>query len=82
MRSCWQSCAKVDGTLSVGLGERCQQCPGPLEVGSVESFGEPTIDRGQEIVGFGILALTLPQTAQAHGGTQLKGLRLLVTGNM
>ena len=38
-----------------------QQRPGLLEVSSVKALGEPAVDRRQERVGLGPLALVLPQ---------------------
>ena len=40
--------------------------------GSVKTLSEPTIDRCQEVSGFGT-PLLLPQACQAHGGAQLQG---------
>jgi hypothetical protein len=41
-----------------------------LEVGGVKAFGEPDVDRRQQLVCFGPLALLLPQAAQAGGRPQ------------
>src|SRR5947199_10446884 len=51
-----------------------------LQILGVEAFGEPVVDRGQEVIGVLALALALPQTCQAHRGAQLPGLRLLAAG--
>src|SRR5215813_4421709 len=47
----------------VALRQRVQQCPGLLQVGGVKALGEPPVDRGQQLVGRGALALLLPQAA-------------------
>src|SRR5262245_28555968 len=64
---------------------RCQllqQRLGLLEVSRVKALGEPAIDRCQQLVGLGALALMLPQASEAHGGAQLQRLRLLTTGDV
>ena len=48
-----------------------EQRLGLLEVRRVKSLGELAIDLGQELAGFGTLALLLPQPTQAGGGPQL-----------
>jgi hypothetical protein len=53
-----------------------------LEVGRVKALGEPAIDRCQQRVGFGVLALLLPQSRQAHGGPQFQRFRLLAAGHV
>ena len=42
-----------------------------LQVGRVKALGEPAVDRGEQIVGFGALVLLLPEPTQAHGRPQL-----------
>jgi hypothetical protein len=44
-----------------------QQRFGLLEVGRVKPFGEPIIDRGEQLPRFSALTLLLPQATQAHG---------------
>ena len=48
-------------SASVALCQCLQQCLGILEVGRVEPFGEPAVDRGQQGTRFGPLALLLPE---------------------
>ena len=55
-------------TESVCSPQRLQQRPGILQVGSVEAFGEPVVERRQKRPGLGSLALLLPEARQAHGG--------------
>src|SRR5437867_695048 len=57
--------------------QRIEQCPGLLEVKGVEPFGEPAVDLGQELTGFGALVLLLPQPTQAQRRPQLPRLGLL-----
>src|SRR5882724_958081 len=58
-----------------------EQCFGLLQVGRVKALREPAVDRRQECARLGPLALLLPQAAQAHGGAQLQGFRLLLASN-
>src|SRR5690606_38047311 len=48
-----------------------------LQVGGVKAFGEPAVDRRQQLVSFGPPALPLPQAAQAGGRPQGEHTRLL-----
>jgi len=48
-----------------------------LQVGGVKAFGEPVVDRRQQLTAFITLALLLPEASQAHSGPQLERLRLL-----
>ena len=59
-----------------------QQRLGLLEVSGVKALGEPAVDRGQQLVGLGALALVLPQAAQTHRRPQLQRFRLLAAGNV
>src|SRR5215217_7608503 len=54
---------------------------GLLEVGRVKALREPAIDRCQQLAGFGLLPLLLPEATQAHGGPQLQGFGLLAAGD-
>jgi hypothetical protein len=53
-----------------------------LQILGVKPFGEPTVDLSQELARFFLLALALPQAAQAHHRSQLQRLRLLLAGNV
>ncbi len=59
-----------------------EQCLGLLEVRRVKPLGEPAIDRGQEVSGCGLLALRLPQAAQAHRRPHLQRPGLLAAGDI
>ena len=48
-------------SAGVELCQRLQQGLGLLEVGGVKPLGEPAIDRREQLVGLGALALGLPQ---------------------
>jgi hypothetical protein len=63
------------------LGERLEQDPGLLQVGSLKPLREPVIDLGQQRMGGLPLALLLPQTRQAHSSPQLQGFGLLAAGH-
>src|SRR5262245_56988799 len=54
-----------------------QQRLGVLQVGGVEAFGEPVVERGEERAGLVASALVAEQARQAGGGPQLEPLRLL-----
>src|SRR3989442_15167612 len=64
------------------LRQLVEQRLGLLEVRGVKALGEPVIDRRQQVVGLGPLALLLPQAAQARRRPQFQRLRLLVAGNL
>jgi hypothetical protein len=54
-----------------------KQCLGVLQVRGVKTLGEPTVDRGQQLVRIGAPALLLPQPTEAHRRPQLQRLGLL-----
>jgi hypothetical protein len=51
--------------------QRLQQRLRLLQVSGVKAFGEPVVDRGQEVMGFLAFALLLPQASEAGSGPQL-----------
>src|SRR6266571_5069975 len=53
-----------------------------LQVFGVKAFGEPVVNLGQQLPGFFLLALLLPQPAQTHHRAQLQGLGTLAAGNL
>jgi hypothetical protein len=54
--------------------ESLQKLCGLLEVGRVKAFGEPAIDRGQQLPGCLARALVLSQPTQAQRGPKLEHL--------
>ena len=62
--------------------ESLEQRPGFLQVGGVEAFGEPAVDRRQQCAGVVPLALALPEATEARRGPQLPGFGLLVASNV
>src|SRR5215813_15018567 len=62
--------------------ELLQQRFGFLQVYGVQPLAEPGIDLWQELACGIMLPLLLPEATQAHGGSQLQGLRLLLTSNL
>src|SRR5712671_151107 len=48
-----------------------------VKIGGVETLGEPAIDRGEEIAGFGPPALLAPQSGEAGGSAQFQRFCLL-----
>src|SRR5215831_4311556 len=67
-------------STGVALRQRVQQCLHILQVSRIKSFGEPAVDRREQLVGLTAFALLLPQPAQARGGAQFPRLGLLVAG--
>ena len=67
-------------STGVALRQRVQQCLRIFQVRRIKAFGEPPVDRCQEVMGFLALALLLPETRQAGGGPQLPGFGSLVAG--
>jgi len=53
-----------------------------LQVFCVKPLSEPAVDLGQQLPGFVLLALFLPQPTQTHHRSQLQRLRLLLAGNL
>src|SRR5437870_4194248 len=45
-----------------------------FEIGRVEAFGEPAVDRGEKIAGFGVTALVAAEPGEARGGAQFPEL--------
>jgi hypothetical protein len=64
----------------VSRGELLEQRLGFLQDRRVEPFGEPSVDRREEIARFGVFALVAPQTGEADGGAQLPQPRTLLLG--
>ncbi len=62
------------------LRQFVEQRFGILQIGGVEALGEPAVDRGEQRVRLGGLALVAPQPGEAGGGAQFPRLRLLRTG--
>jgi hypothetical protein len=79
MRHDCSSASSQEPTFS---GEFREQRFGLFEVGGVEAFGEPAVDRRQEIMGLGEFALVSPQPGEARRGAQLQGFRLLTPGGI
>ncbi len=53
-----------------------------FQVARGEAFGEPGVERGQQITGGGALALALPELREAGGGAQLERLGLLASRDL
>src|SRR5262245_50682562 len=63
------------------LSQRLKQRLGLLEIGRVKALVEPAVDRRQQCMRLGPLALLLPQARQTRRRPQLPRLGLLATGN-
>src|SRR6516165_317880 len=48
------------------------------QIGSVETFGEPAVDRREEGARFGAAVLVAAEPGEAHGGAQFPELGLLL----
>ena len=55
------------GEKQTPMSQVLQQRPGFLEVGGIEAFAEPAVDRCEQLPRFGVFALLLPQETEAHG---------------
>jgi hypothetical protein len=55
-------------STGVALRQRLHQRLRLLQVGGVKALREPAVDRRQQRVGLGLLALLLPEATEAHGG--------------
>ena len=62
--------------------ELLQQRFGLLQVRRVEAPREPTIDRGEKIVGFDALALITPKVSESGSGTQFPAPRTLLSSDL
>ena len=51
-----------------------------LQIGSFEAFGEPAVDRREQVVGFPPLAPTGPKPGKIAGGSKLEDARRSVAG--
>src|SRR5262249_4247170 len=52
-----------------------------FQVGGVEAFGEPAVDRREKIAGFGAAALVAAEPGEAWGAAQFPELGPLLRGN-
>ena len=66
--------------ISAGSRQFVEQRLCLFEIGRVEAFGEPAVDRREEIAGFGAPALVAPEPGEARGGAQFPELGLLLLG--
>ena len=53
-----------------------------IELRRVKAFGEPVVDRGEQVMGFGCLALLLPETGETRCRAEFEGFGFLATGNV
>jgi hypothetical protein len=68
-------------SLACSRPQLIQQGFGLFEVERVEAFGEPAVDRSEQIAGLIQFALITPEPRHAHCGAEFPGFRLLLTGN-
>jgi len=64
-----------------GAPELIEQRLRLFEVGRVEAFGEPVIDRRQKVASFRMAPLVAPQAAEARSDAQFPHLGLLLPGD-
>ena len=67
--------------LTTGSSQLVEQRLRLFQIGGVEAFGEPAVDRREEIAGFGAAALVAAEPGEAHGGAQFPELGLLLLGD-
>jgi len=48
-----------------------EQHPGLLQIKRVKTLGEPPVDGGEQITGFGVFASVAPEARKACGSTKL-----------
>jgi hypothetical protein len=66
------------------IGNSCQFVEQRLclsQIGRGEAFGEPAVDRREQVAGFGAAALVAAEPGEAHGGAQLPELGPLLLGD-
>src|SRR4029077_2169609 len=63
------------------LTKRVQQRLRLFKIGRVETFGEPTVDRREEVAGFPVATLIAAESCKAHRGAQFPHLGLLLSGD-
>ena len=76
---------RVGGNLQFPLGLHCsrqlvEQRLSLFQVDGVEAFGEPAIDRREQVARFGVAALVTAEPGEARGGTQFPKLGLTDRG--
>jgi hypothetical protein len=52
-----------------------------LQVLGVKAFGEPVVNLGEQLAGFGLLVLLLPQPGEADSGAEFPGRGALRPGD-
>jgi hypothetical protein len=65
--------------LTTGSSQLVEQRLCFFEIGSVEAFGEPAIDRREKVAGRGVAALVAAEPGEARGGAQLEPAGFLLT---
>src|SRR6266849_7960084 len=92
VRTRWASCPKASSRAAAPatglcsawavrtLAQLVEQRLRALEVLCVETLGEPAVDRGENVMGFGAAALITAEPGEAHCGAQFPELRLLLLG--
>ena len=67
-------------STGVALRQRVQQRLRLLQVSGVKALGEPAVDWREEVMGFLVFALLLPETSETGRGAEFPGFCLLRTG--
>jgi hypothetical protein len=52
-----------------------------FQIGRAEALGEPAVDRGEEVTGFGVAPLVAAEPGEARGGAQFPELGALLLGD-
>jgi len=66
----------------VALRDPIEQRFGVFKVRRIKPLGKPVVDLCQQLVGFGLLALLLPQASEAGSSAKLPRFRFLLAGNL
>src|SRR6516165_11037662 len=64
-----------------GAPELVEQRLCVFEIGGVEAFGKPAVDRGEQLACFMVATLVAAEPGEAHGGAQFPELGLLLPGD-
>ena len=64
--------------LATGSRQFVEQRLRLFQIGRVEAFGEPAVDRREKVAGFGVAALVAAEPGEARGGAQFPELGLLL----
>ena len=53
--------------IVTGSRQLVEQGPRLFQIGRIKAFGEPAVDRGEKVAGFGAATLVAAEPSEAHG---------------